>query len=31
LIDNGQIGVMLYGFGATAKKIGAGAYKFNKA
>jgi phage head maturation protease len=31
LINNGQIGVMLYGFGATATKIGAGAYKFNKA
>ena len=31
LIANGQIGVMLYGYGATAKKIGAGAYKFNKA
>jgi hypothetical protein len=31
LIDNGRIGVMLYGYAATAKKIGAGAYKFNKA
>ena len=31
LITDGQIGVMLYGFGATATKIGAGAYKFNKA
>jgi phage head maturation protease len=31
LIADGQIGVMLYGYGATATKIGAGAYKFNKA
>jgi phage head maturation protease len=31
LITDGQIGVMLYGFGATATKIAAGAYKFNKA
>jgi HK97 family phage major capsid protein len=28
LINNGQIGVMLYGFGATATKIAAGAYNF---
>lgn len=31
LVDNGQISVMLYGYGATATKIGAGAYKFNVA
>ena len=27
-IDDGSIGILMYGYGATAKKIGAGAYKF---
>jgi hypothetical protein len=28
-IEDGSIGILMYGYGATAKKIGAGAYKFN--
>jgi hypothetical protein len=28
-IDNGSIGILLYGYGATATKIAAGAYAFN--
>jgi HK97 family phage prohead protease len=27
-IEDGSIGILMYGYGATAKKIGAGAYKF---
>ena len=30
IIDDGSIGVLLYGYGATATKIGAGAYAFDK-
>jgi len=29
-IEDGSIGILLYGYGATATKIGAGAYSFNK-
>jgi hypothetical protein len=28
-IEDGSIGILMYGYGATATKIGAGAYKFN--
>jgi hypothetical protein len=29
-IDDGSIGILLYGYGATAKKIGAGAYAYTE-
>jgi hypothetical protein len=30
IISDGSIGILLYGYGATATKIAAGAYAFNK-
>ena len=31
IIADGSVGILMYGYGATATKIGAGAYKFNAA